>query len=332
MKSKNILLIGGAGYIGTVLTEYLLSKKLKVSCLDALLYSNKDSIKNFKKNKNYQFFTGDLRKKNTYINLLKKTDAVIILAGLVGDPITKKYKKLSNSINLQGMKKFILDCSKIKNIERLIFISTCSNYGLSKKKKIIFTEKSKLKPLSIYATQKVQIEKFLMTFKKNKSFSPCILRFATAFGLSPRMRFDLTVNHFTKSILENKKLEIYDAETWRPYCHVKDFARLIYLTIICNKQKIAFEIFNAGNTKNNFRKIDIVNKVKKILPVQNISFKKNDIDKRNYKVDFKKVKKILNFRTKFSLEYGINEIYKALKNNQFRKNRYQLGNFFINKK
>ena len=230
------------------------------------------------------------------------------------------------------MKKFILDCIKIKNIERLIFISTCSNYGLSKKKKIIFTEKSKLKPLSIYATQKVQIEKFLMTFKKNKSFSPCILRFATAFGLSPRMRFDLTVNHFTKSILENKKLEIYDAETWRPYCHVKDFARLIYLTIICNKQKIAFEIFNAGNTKNNFRKIDIVNKVKKILPVQNISFKKNDIDKRNYKVDFKKVKKILNFRTKFSLEYGINEIYKALKNNQFRKNRYQLGNFFINKK
>ena len=171
-----------------------------------------------------------------------------------------------------------------------------------------------------------------MTFKKNKSFSPCILRFATAFGLSPRMRFDLTVNHFTKSILENKKLEIYDAETWRPYCHVKDFARLIYLTIICNKQKIAFEIFNAGNTKNNFRKIDILNKVKKILPVQNISFKKNDIDKRNYKVDFKKVKKILNFRTKFSLEYGINEIYKALKNNQFRKNRHQLGNFFINKK
>ncbi|MDC0426473.1 NAD(P)-dependent oxidoreductase [Pelagibacteraceae bacterium] len=332
MKSKSILLIGGAGYIGTVLTEYLLSKKFQVSCLDALLYSNKDSIKHFRKNINYKFFRGDLRKKKTYINLLEKTDAVIILAGLVGDPITKKYKKLSNSINLQGMKKFILDCSKTKNISRLIFISTCSNYGLSKKKKVIFTESSKLKPLSIYATQKVKIEKFLMTLKKNKLFSPCILRFATAFGLSPRMRFDLTVNHFTKSILEKKKLEIYDPETWRPYCHVKDFARLIYLTIICDKKKIAYEIFNAGSTKNNFRKIDIVNKVKKILPIQNISFKKNDIDRRNYKVDFKKVKRVLNFKTKFSLEYGINEIYKALKKNQFKNNRNQLGNFFVNKK
>jgi len=329
MKLKHILLLGGAGYIGTVLTEYLLLKNFKITCIDLLLYSNKDSIKKFKKNKNYKFFLGDLRKKKSYKNILKKTDVVIILAGLVGDPITKKYKKLSNSINLVGMKKFILDCTKSKNLDRLIFISTCSNYGLSAKKNVIFKENSKLKPLSIYAKQKVKIEKFLMSFKKSKNFNPCILRFATAFGLSPRMRFDLTVNHFTKSIFENKNLEIYDPETWRPYCHVKDFARLIHTTTICNKKKIAFEVFNAGRSKNNFRKIDIVNKIKKMFYVKNISFKKNDIDQRNYKVNFEKVKKVLKFKTKFSLEYGVNEIYHAIKKNKFTNNKSQLGNYYI---
>jgi len=329
MKPKNILLIGGAGYIGTVLTEYLLLKNFKVTCIDSLLYSNKDSIKKFKEKKNYIFFLGDLRKKKTYNNILKKSDVVIILAGLVGDPITKKYEKLSNSINLLGMKKFILDCAKLENLDRLIFISTCSNYGLSKKKNLIFKETSSLKPLSIYANQKVKIERFLMSLKKYKKFNPCILRFATAFGLSKRMRFDLTVNHFTKSIFEGKTLEVYDPETWRPYCHVKDFARLIYTTIICSKKKIKFEVFNAGSNKNNFRKIDIINKIKKIIPFKKIYFKKNDIDQRNYKVNFEKVKKILKFKAKFSLEYGINEILYAIKKKKFINDNKQLGNYFI---
>ena len=328
MHLKNIILIGGAGYVGTVLTDYLLSKNFKVICIDLLLYSNKHAIKRFKKNKNYKFIFGDLRKKKTYKDILTKGDAVVVLAGLVGDPITKKYKKLSNSINLKGMKNFILDCKKLKNLDRLIFISTCSNYGLSKKN-IIFKESSSLKPLSIYAKQKVKIEKFLMSFKKNEKFSPCILRFATAFGLSSRMRFDLTVNHFTKNFMEKSSLEIYDPETWRPYCHVKDFARLIYKTIICDKKKIAYQIFNAGSSKNNFRKFDIVNKIKKILPKKNITFIKNDVDKRNYKVNFEKVNKVLKFKTKFSLEYGIHEIYKAIKKNKFINKKIQLGNYYI---
>jgi len=331
MKIKNIILIGGAGYIGTVLTDYLLSKEYKVTCVDLLLYSNRYAIKNFKKDKNYKFIFGDLRKRKTYQKILMTADAVIILAGLVGDPITKKNEKLSNSINFVGMKNFILDCKKSQNLDRLIFISTCSNYGLSSKKNIFFRENSKLKPLSIYAKQKVAIEKFLMSFKKDKKFSPCILRFATAFGLSPRMRFDLTVNHFTKSVIESKKLDIYDPKTWRPYCHVKDFARLIHKTIICKKKKIAFEIFNAGSNKNNFRKIDIINKIKKILPVKNIIFKKDDVDKRNYRVNFEKIKNVLNFKIKYSLEYGVKEIYNSIKKKKFKKNKKKIGNYYINK-
>ncbi|MBL6857129.1 MAG: SDR family oxidoreductase [Pelagibacteraceae bacterium] len=329
MKLKHILLVGGAGYIGTSVTEHLLSKGLKITCLDSLLYAQKNSIKKFKSNKNYNFFLGDIREKKSYKNILKNVDVVIILAGLVGDPITKKYRQLSNSINLSGMKKFILACKKTKKLDRLIFISTCSNYGLSRKKNIIFKENSPLKPLSIYAKQKVEIEKFLLSFRKSENFKPCILRFATAFGLSPRMRFDLTVNHFTKSIFENKELEIYDAETWRPYCHVKDFARLIYIAITCKSKKIAFQVFNAGSSKNNFRKIDIINKIKKILFVRNIVFKKNDIDQRNYKVNFEKVKKVLKFKTKFSLEYGIKEIQRAIKKKKFKISKSQLGNYYI---
>ena len=326
---KNIILVGGAGYIGTVLIEYFLEKNLRVTVIDNLLYSNKFAIKKYIKNKNFKFYKADMRDKNSYKNILKKGYAVVLLAGLVGDPITKKYKTLSKSINSLGVRRFIETCYKLKNINRLIFVSTCSNYGLSNKKNILLNENSKLNPLSIYAKQKVEIEKFLINLKKNKFFSPCILRFATAFGLSPRMRFDLTVNHFTKSFIEKETLEVYDPNTWRPYCHVKDFARLIHKVIICEKKLINYQIFNAGNNKNNFTKKGILKKVQKILPRNNVIFKKKDVDRRNYRVDFTKVKKLLKFTTKYSLEYGINEIFKSYKNKNFKRIKYQLGNYTV---
>tara|TARA_A100001015_G_scaffold239553_1_gene272883 strand:+ start:6421 stop:7434 length:1014 start_codon:yes stop_codon:yes gene_type:complete len=328
-KKKNIILVGGAGYIGTILIKYFLAKKFKVTVIDNLLYSNKFAIQKYFKNKNFKFLNADMRNKNSYKNILKKGYAVVLLAGLVGDPITKKYKTLSKSINSIGVRKFIKECYKLKNINRLIFVSTCSNYGLSNKKNILLNEKSRLNPLSIYAKQKVEIEKFLINLKKNKFLSPCILRFATAFGLSPRMRFDLTVNHFTKSFINKEALEIYDPNTWRPYCHVKDFARLIHKVIVCKKELISHQIFNAGNNKNNFTKKGILKKVQKLLPRNKVIFRKKDVDRRNYRVDFKKVKKILNFTTKYSLDYGIKEIFKAYKNKNFVNIKHQLGNYNI---
>ena len=188
-------------------------------------------------------------------------------------------------------------------------------------------ENSPLKPLSSYSEHKVEIEKYIMDLKNKVSFSPIILRFATAFGLSHRMRFDLTVNHFTKDIFNKGLLEVYDSDTWRPYCHVKDFARLILIALNSKKYETDFQIFNAGSNKNNFTKRDIISAIVKILPFENIKYVKGGADRRNYKVNFDKVNRVLKFKTEYSLNYAIKEILNFLKKNQDEKNSF--GNYKI---
>ena len=323
---KNILLVGGSGYIGTVIIDDFFNMNIKIKDLDFNIYGDQKEIIR-KKTKNVSYVNLDLRDTKLLTKHLEDIDSVVILAGLVGEHITNKYKSLSKTINEDGLINLIDEVENHKNINNVIFVSTCSNYGIGSNK-ILFDEKSKLKPLSIYAKQKVKLEKFIMSLK-NTQYSPCILRFATAFGSSSRMRFDLTVNHFIKSLLEGKRLEIYDPLTWRPYCHVKDFARLIHKVTTCKKNKIAHQIFNAGNNNNNFTKLDIVKKIQKFISTGSVIFKKNDVDKRNYRVDFSKIKKKLKFQTKFSLEYGIKEIISDIKKKKFLRKNIQLGNYSI---
>ena len=213
---------------------------------------------------------------------------------------------------------------KEKNIKRLIFVSTCSNYGIGKKK--LLNEKAKLKPLSYYSKQKVKIEKILIKMKK-VHFAITILRFATAFGLSPRMRSDLTINHFVKSLLEKENLKIYDPKTSRPYCHVLDFARAIKTVFESKVEKIDREIFNVGNNKNNFSKQKIVEQISKYISKPKIIYLKKGVDKRDYRVDFKKIQKSLNFKTRYSVNFGIREILDYVKKN--KSSLKNLGNFKI---
>ena len=325
MQNK-ILVLGGAGYIGTTLIEELIKKNYEVICFDSLIYDQDQSLKQFLKNKNFKFVKGDIRKKSDYISVLDKIDDIVLLAGLVGDPITKTYPKESREINLEAMKVFISECSNFKNLNKFIFVSTCSNYGLMRSDEMA-NENSPLKPLSTYSEHKVEIEKYIMNLKNKISFSPIILRFATAFGLSHRMRFDLTVNHFTKDIFNKGLLEVYDTGTWRPYCHVKDFARLILIALNSKKHETDFQIFNAGSNKNNFTKRDIISAIVKILPFENIKYVKGGVDRRNYKVNFDKVNRVLKFKTEYSLNYAIKEILNFLKQNQDQKNPY--GNYKI---
>jgi len=319
MKNK-ILLIGGAGYIGTVLIRYLLDKKYEVTCLDNLIYNNSYSLKEFEKANRFNFILGDLRNDLLLNKLLVNYDAVIILAGLVGDPITKKYPEFSEEINNIGTKKLINNC-KNKKIEKLIFVSTCSNYGLSQDE-LPLNEEAELNPISLYAKQKVEIEKFILSQKNKTDYSPTILRFATAFGLSPRMRFDLTINQFTKSIFENEKLEVYDSGTWRPYCHVKDFARILEKILDANKQTTDFQVFNVGSNSNNFTKKQIVEQIFKFIPSNKVTFTEKTKDRRNYKVDFSKINKILNFNIEYKVNDGIEEMI-----NFFKKNKNILSTF-----
>ena len=327
--NKNILVIGSQGYIGTVLTNYLLKKKNYITGVDNFIYNQKE-IKYI--NKRYKFINCDLRNEKKICQLILNTSYVVILAGLVGDPITKKYPKLSNDINYKVIKKIIEICNKVK-VKKLIFISTCSNYGVTKGDKLL-KENHILKPISLYAKQKVKIEKLLLKNKFN--FSVTILRFATAFGLSPRMRFDLTLNEFVKDAFLKKKLEIYEPKTYRPYCHVKDFCRIINLILENNSLDLNKQVFNCGSNSNNYSKIQIAKILKKKFKNLKIVINNNVKDKRNYKIDFSKITKLLKYKVRYNINYGISEIINFLKKNKnFRlrsglKNN-KFGNYLIKK-
>ena len=328
---KQILIVGGEGYIGQVLNSFLqsrLKKEYEIVVIDNLIYGQKP-LKSFKQFQNYNLLKKDLKKINLNSKIFNNLYGVVILAGLVGDPITKKYPNTSKKINDIYIKKFIKKIYK-KNVPRLLFISTCSNYGLidnTKKAK----ESSKLNPLSLYAKSKVSIEKFILKKNMSSKTIPTVLRFATAFGLSTRMRFDLTINEFTKDIYFNKKLDVYDIDTWRPYCHVNDFSRLIYKVLWSKKSLIDHQVYNAGSNNNNFTKQKIVQKILKYRKSNKIRYLEKGKDRRNYRVDFSKLNNKLNFKTKFSVDYGIKEIIRWLKNNKNKKLN-TLGNYRIHGK
>mgnify|MGYP001184519379 FL=1 len=316
---NNTVLIGGMGYVGSALVDYFNSKDMATTVIDNNIYSKK-----IKEKENNQYINIDTRKVDDLLkyNFLNKN--IIILSGLVGDPITAKYPEASIEINENSLIKFI---SKLENYKKLIFISTCSNYGLSESEEPL-NEEAALNPISLYSKSKVAVETFLT--KSNKDYT--ILRFATAFGHSSNMRFDLTLNEFTAMQYFNKYLEVYDYETSRPYCHVKDFARVIEKIILFDKKITNKQIFNVGSDKNNISKKDLISLIAKKTGNKNYKLIEDSKDKRNYIVDFSKVKKELKFTPEFNIEDGIEEIINKLEGDEYElnKNFDMLFNYYGN--
>lgn len=325
---KNILLIGGAGYVGTsMMKEYIPNNKIsKINCLDRLIYTNQKFDNKIFNTKKIKFIKGDFRNLKTIKKSLINMTDVIILGGLVGDPITKKYRKLSYSINYLGVKKLLNFLSKENKINKVIFVSTCSNYGIVKNK--LADENTKLLPKSAYAKAKVDIEKFILKHKKMKP-CPVVLRFSTAFGQAPRMRYDLTINEFCKYASNEEKLIVYDPETWRPYCHVKDFSRIVLKVLTSPNKLVRNQVFNVGSNKSNFRKKDIVKLIKKEKKKLKVVFLKKKVDPRDYRVNFSKLKKILKISPSYSAMMGIKEMIKSL--NLTNKLSKDIGNYKIKK-
>ena len=295
-----------------------------------LLYNNHQCVLNNINSNGYRFVYGDMMNDNRLESEIEKADAVVLLAGLVGDPITKKYPKESAIINDQGVKNVIDLCAK-HNVEKFIFVSTCSNYGLIKNDELA-DEEFELNPLSLYAKSKVNAEKYILSLSEKTDMNPTILRFATAFGLSPRMRFDLTVSEFTRDLVLGKELLVYDAHTWRPYCHVQDFARLIQMLIEAPTEKVSFEIFNAGGDVNNATKQMIVDTILEKIPDGKVHYQDHGSDPRNYRVSFEKVKSVLSFEPEYTIQDGIDELIEAINNHVFDnvdENKNFFGNYEI---
>lgn len=327
---RRVLVTGAGGYIGPVVTEHLLGLGYKVRALDAFLYPTRSVLEPYSGNGKFDLVAGDHCDLPLVEKALEGVTDVIVLSGLVGDPITKKYPDASKKINDEGMRALI-GLFRDRGLDRVIFVSTCSNYGLIKDSELA-AEDFELKPLSLYAEAKVAMERELLGLKGKVDFHPTILRFATAFGLAPRMRFDLTVSQFARDMHLGRDMEVYDAETWRPYCHVRDFGDVIARVLAAPGETVAFEVFNAGGDVNNFTKQMIVDAILEFLPGAKVAYQEQGSDPRNYRVDFSKIRERLQFEPRYTVRDGIEELVRALDNNMFadvdeRPNFY--GNYEI---
>ena len=234
-KFSNILVTGGAGYIGSVLTRKLVESKYNVKVLDSLIFGQ-DGISDLVSNESVKLFVDDIRNEKILTDVLKDVDCVIHLAEIVGEPLCNKIPEAAKQINELATKQIVDSCKKA-GVQRFIFASTCSNYGSALE---TVNEDTPLESLSLYSETKVKSELNVLN-SQDENFEPCVLRFATAYGLSPRMRFDLVINIIIEKVLWNEAVEIYGGTQWRPFVHVKDAANALVLGA---ETTIKGEIFN----------------------------------------------------------------------------------------
>lgn len=313
---RRVLVVGGAGYIGSVLTEHLLSSGYEVRCQDMLVYGHGQTVTPFIGRPGYEFVRSDLSDPQQFEAVLDGITDVVLLAGLVGDPVTKNFPELAARVNDSGHQT-MLRLLKGRGLNRVIFVSTCSNYGMIEGDQLA-DESFDLKPLSLYAKSKVAVEKALLEQKPDEvDYTPVVFRFATAFGMSSRMRFDLTVSEFTRALALGQDLLVYDGHTWRPYCHVRDFSELIRRALEAPVGRVAFQVFNAGGAVNNYTKQMIVDAVLAQIPGANVRYQEHGADPRNYRVDFSKVQKTLHFEPRYTVPMGIAELISAIRQGLF---------------
>lgn len=309
-KHNKILITGGAGYIGSVLVRLLLQKKYTVGVVDILNFGG-ESLLEVYNHSNFTFYREDIRNTKKLKKIVNKYDIVVHLAAIVGDPACKQQPELSKETNVIAAKNLYKLAEKSK-CKKFIFASTCSNYGKMKNSSTYINEQGELSPLSLYAQTKVEFEQFLLNQKKTNVCKPTCLRFATVYGIGPRIRFDLTINQFTKELALKKELIIYGEQFWRPYCHVTDLARAIILTIEAPNNITNFNVFNVGSTTENYTKKMIIKEIKKEIPKAKIKYVPQIDDPRDYKVNFDKIKQQLNFKISKNIKDGIKEINKLI--------------------
>lgn len=304
--SEKILITGGAGFIGTVISTLALEAGYSVKAVD-LLWFNQEIPASLTANPNFSFVKKDIRQIKLMDDVLKDVDFIIHTAAVVGEPASKKFPDLTHDINFKASIELISKAIEY-GVKGFVFFSTCSNYGISDG---VVNEKMLLKPLSLYAKTKVDVEKFLMDNNANLDWVIC--RLSTVYGCSPRMRFDLTVNDFTMNAYMKKYLDIFLPYSFRPYIHVSDVANVI-IELIKNFDKVKNDVFNIGFHGENYQKIEIADIVKKFVPDTKIEIVKKGMDLRDYQVDFSKLQKSLNIKNNFTVQDGVKEVLKLLEN------------------
>ena len=302
---ETILVTGGAGYLGYHIASKLLSNGYKIRILDNLSFGD-HALKSLKKKYKFDFIKGDIRDLLTVLKSMEGADAIIHLAGIVGDLASKIDTIESTEINYLSTK-LVVDAASHFQINKFIFASTCSVYGASDNS--LLDESSKISHVSLYAETKLKSENIILKSLSNKVTST-IFRTGTLFGLSERMRFDLVINLFVGQALTEKKISIEGGEQWRPFIHVEDAASAYLLALQKQKSKIQ-GIYNLGGNRLNHQLKDIAEHISNEIPTTKIGFSKI-IDRRNYRVSFSKIKKTFGFEPERTISYAIKEIKDAI--------------------
>jgi len=308
---KRVLIIGGAGYLGSVLCRKLLNKGYKVRVMDICLFGE-ESLEDLKKNKNFELIKEDMRNITAITKALIDVDAVILLAAIVGDPASIAQPVEAIETNYLATK-MIAEACKYHQINRFIFASTCSVYG---KCDGLADETTPLNPQSLYARSKIQSEEAILEMT-DENFSPVSMRMGTLYGMSYRMRFDLVVNTFALKAVTEGKISIFGGSQWRPLLNVEDAADAYVACLSAPINSIRGEIFNVGDESQNYQIKNLGELVRKVFPdieVKNVDKEtvEGKLDLRNYKVSFEKIKDNLNFNPKKTVTQSLEEIAKAI--------------------
>lgn len=304
---KKVLLIGGAGYIGSALLPRLLESGYHVRLLDIFMYG-KEPIQGALNHPNLELVEGDFRRVEKVVSSMRGVGSVIHLGGLVGDPACALDEKLTTEINLVATR-VVAEVAKGEGVQRFIFASTCSVYGASDG---ILDENSRLNPVSLYARSKIASERVLLD-ARNGFFSPVMLRFGTIFGLSGRTRFDLVVNLLAAKAIFDGKITLYGGDQWRPFVHVDDAARAVMTVLKSPLPSVAGEIFNIGGDDLNYTLRDVGEMIQKMVPSAELLDLGANADLRNYRVDFRKARTMLGFQPKWKLNEGIAQVIEAIR-------------------
>lgn len=306
-----VLVTGGAGYVGSVVTRLLLAGGQEVRVLDSLLYGGR-SLLGLYHEERFQFVRGDIRTASVVNQSLDGVEAVVHLAAIVGDTACVRQSELAGEVNRDASLQ-LFELSGRQGVKRFIYASTCSNYGKMADATDYLTEESELRPVSHYAETKVAVEKALLKASGFRSPVVSVLRFATMFGISPRMRFDLTVNEFTMELMTKRRVAIYGEQFWRPYVHVLDAARAITLVLNSPTGKIDGQAFNVGDTTQNYQKAQLVDRIRAHIGNRNqVEYVQKAEDPRDYRVSFEKIKRELGFAITRTVDAGIRELADAI--------------------
>lgn len=334
MSERHVLITGGAGYIGSLLTAELLRNNFRVTVVDTLLFGG-ESLLGFWHHPNFHFVKADVTEPRAVKDAVRdhwpKPEAIVHLAAIVGFPACQAVgRQVAWRYNVDATK-LVFEQAVDLGAQRFVFASTYSNYGLSTNGPV--NEESPLNPQSLYAETKIAAEEYLLA-QKDSPTAPLLFRFATLYGISPRTRFDLIINQFVLEAFTKRQLIIYQRGYSRSFVHVRDVARGILMGLEAPEEKIRGQVFNLGTDDGNYTKDEIVALVLRRMPETTVEYKDLTFggDMRDITVSFEKIRRVLGFTTTLTVDDGIREVLFALKTGLVRDphdERYRNAQFIV---